>query len=87
MLQSVHNIRLVKVEHPEHEKDEMMSQSGHSLGAPPVLQVADQEVDCGPLLGSGVSQPEASEDGEEVVDLRNNVNVNMCVLHTSVITC
>ena len=54
MFQGVHHVGLVEVVDP---------------GALPVLQVGDQLEDGGPLAGEVVPQPEAPEDGEEVVDL------------------
>ena len=54
MFQGVDHIGLVEVVDP---------------GAAPLLQVADQLEDGGPLVGKVVPEPETPEDGEEVVDL------------------
>ena len=55
MLQSVDDICLVEVV---------------DSAAPPQLQVAHELEDCGPLVGQIVSQPQTSQDRQEIIDLQ-----------------
>ena len=54
MFQSVHDVSLVEVV---------------DSAAPPQLEVTHKLEDCRPLVGEIVSEPQTSEDRQEIIDL------------------